>query len=185
MIDLISASNIIALLALGTSVVTWRKSRAIEERIRADSDERSKFDFIFANPLAARLESLENVISEFERCARQDKSVPEIQDAVNRLQKNEHTDWFIGVDSILESHQAHLSEILFGRLNSYWDKASDEINQIGKATSCDQAKEVLRQLRSLSDKFLSEARTVLFEHRAGITGSSDPIFVNLFRKKSF
>jgi len=63
LIDLISASDIIALLALVASVITWRRSQATEERIRADSDERSKFDYIFANPLTARLESLENEIS--------------------------------------------------------------------------------------------------------------------------
>ncbi len=185
MIDLISASDIIALLALGASVITWRKSQATEERIRADSDERSKFDYIFANPLTARLESLENEISElFERCARGNKSVPEIQEAVNKVQKYEHTDWFFGVDSILKNHQACPSNVLSSKLYSYWDKASDHINQIGEATSCDQAQEALRRLRSLSDKFLSEARTVLFEHRAGIKSSSDSIFVNLFRKKS-
>jgi len=109
--------------------------------------------------------------------------VPEIQEAVNKVQKYEHTDWFFGVDSILKNHQACPSNVLSSKLYSYWDKASDHINQIGEATSCDQAKEALRRLRSLSDKFLSEARTVLFEHRAGIRSSSSTIFVSLFRKK--
>ena len=171
--------DIAAVIAIGVSLLTWFRSRKIEERIRADGDARAGFDLVFGNPLTARLEPLDAIISEFIASVRNSSSMPAIDAAVSTIQKHDHSDWYFAMLSFLDSHPQEPSRFLASELQEYWDQSSHIINQIGTATSPTRALSLCRQLRTLGDRYLGRSRRILFDERVSLQGTIPPFLPKL------
>lgn len=178
-----SSADTIALIAVGVSLVTWWRSRTIEERIRADSDERAKFDVVFGNPVAARLEALESTISEVGRAIRNSSSMAGVAATISTIQKHEHSEWYFSLQSLVDSHNESLARLLASELNEYWDRASFLIDEISNATSQERSVAIFRQLQSLADGYLVRSRRLIVEHRTSIRGEVPAFPMISFRKK--
>ena len=179
-----SSADTIALIAVVVSLITWWRSRTIEERIRADSDERAKFDVVFGNPVVARLEALEITILEVGRAIRNSSSMTGVAATISTIQKHEHSEWYFSLQSLVSNHDELLTGLLASELNEYWDRASFLIDEISNATSKDRAVTIFRQLQSLADGYLVRSRKLIVEHRTSIRGEAPAILNIPFRKKN-
>lgn len=179
--DHVGAAEIVALIAIIVSVVTWFQSRAVEERIRADGKECSKFDTVFGTPLTARLGFLEGIITDFGRCIRTATNIVGVPPAISKIQKEEHAEWFFAMDSLLESYHDAPSGNLRTILDDYWENSSFLINEIDNALDLEQAAQVHRRLRLRGDQYLKDSRKTLVDHRANLKGVPAPIFKNPFK----
>jgi len=175
-------AEIIAAVALFFSIVAWFHSLRVEERIKADNNERSKFDIVFGKPLTKRIDLLEEVISNFLKCISTDTEVSGISAEISHIQKNDHTNWYFGVDAILESHDSSPSSDLAEELNSYWDQASLIVDEMGNSISVEKARDTHYRLRVLANRYLINSRRLLVEHRASISAVPRPILWTPFRK---
>ena len=182
-IDYLFSSEVIALIAVGVSIFTWYRSRGIEERIRADADERSKLDVVFGSPFTARVEQLEGPVQDFARCIQTDTAMPSIIAGISQVQKIRHADWYFGVLSLLDSYQGAPSDDLRTALDSYWDRSSHLVDEMSNAISPDRAREVHRKLQSLADQYLADSRRRLVEHRSSITGKPSPVLAIPFLRR--
>jgi hypothetical protein len=165
---IISSADAIAIVAVAVSAYTWFRSRTIEERIRLDSDERSKFDLVFGNPVTAKLDPLENIHKAFGTLIRNGSSMSGIAANISSLQKNEHSEWYFSLTSFLHNHEGSISELLNSALNEYWDQSSFLVNELSNASSKERAITVFRQLQSLGEGYLARSRKILVEKRTSI-----------------
>ncbi len=174
-LGLLSSTDIIAIVAVVVSIFTWFRSRAIEDRIRADSDERAKFDIVLGNPLTSRLEPLENILAAFGRAVLEGRSTTATGVAISQIQKYEHADWYFGVMSVFDAHDEMPCGILRTELDSYWDQASFLIDEIINATTSERAATLVRQLRLLGEGYLGRSRRILVDHRIKVRGHRPPV----------
>lgn len=172
----IATSDLIALFAVLLSAATWLHSRSIENKLRADSDERSKFDITFGSPLTARLEILETVISDFGHAIRSNSTMVSVATSMSEIQKHEHTDWYFGIDSILQNQNSVAPLNLNTQLNEYWDRSVLLIDQISNAPNTEQATNYLRELQTLADGFVGSCREGLVDYRQSIS-TAKPSFI--------
>ena len=174
--DILVSSEAIAVLAILVSVGTWFRSRKIEERIRADSDERNKFDIVFGNPFTARMELLESIMPVFGSSITCARSISALRASVSSLQKNEHSNWYFSLDSFLNVHDEGPHRLLNSELNEYWDQSSHLIDQIGNTICMKRAKIQARQLQALGERYLVRSRKHLVAYRTNLRGTPEPIF---------
>jgi hypothetical protein len=180
-LNFVPSTDTVAIIAVLVSAYTWYKSWTIEERIRADSDERTKFDVIFGNPFIARLEVLESISMGIGHVVRTQPDSSKISENLSTIQTHEHSEWFFSLTSLLESYDAAPATALKSALSEYWDQASGLINEMNDAKTPARAMSIFRLLQSLIDGHLGLSRKLLIEHRAKVRGSAPPVFGNLFK----
>lgn len=159
----------IAAVAVVVAGFTWNQTRQIEKRIREDADERSKFDLVFGDPVAMKLGLLEGILSEFNRAVSRGISLRGMAALVNTIQRQDHSEWFFGLEAFLSSHENPISRVISTDLNMYWDQASFFVDEINNATDKERARSVYRQLQACGDGFLARSRTRVVEHRMNIS----------------
>ena len=180
-LNFVPSADTVALIAVLVSAYTWYRSRTIEERIRADSDERTKFDVVLGNPFIARLEVLESILSGIGHVVRTQPHSSEISENLSTIQTHEHSEWYFSLLSLLQNYDAAPATVLESALNEYWDQASFLIDEMSNAETPDRTMLIFRQLQSLIDGHLGRSRKLLIEHRTKVRGSAPPIFGNLFK----
>ncbi|WP_158243165.1 hypothetical protein [Acidimangrovimonas sediminis] len=174
-----SFKDLLAVASIIVAVWTWHRSRSIEERIRSDADARSGFDYVFGAPFAARLEPLDQIIDDIARTATSATSVGGRAAMISAIQRNEHSDWFFALDALLSSSKENIAPLLITKLNEYFDRANDIINEISSASEENQLRAQCSLLRRERDIFLALSRNYVHEHRSSIRTEINGLFKRL------
>ena len=160
-----STADIIALVAVAVSIVSWIHAAFIEYRIKKRDDRRAAFDVAVMSPFCAKLDLLEPILLQINViCSERDDADRATQ--LSELQRREHSSWYMVMASFIEAQDANTFAVAHVETNDYWDRMADYINDLSTETDAKRLISLRREANNRGQKYLTRQRSEIYRRRS-------------------